>query len=183
MILFEEKLDLKSNEALSYAINKSIQSIIAGNFEIDLRVSYITSSAISLNLTKHKYLIIRNDWADTPDEAIDYFLMSARIEETPADIKTKDNPKSKNSLTHYPNFSSFCLGARAKLKEISIYEAQETGDSEKVRFDSALLFIREDKVKFLIKNSPSIVGQLNIIYDNKQINEELSDLNLRLRID
>lgn len=182
MIKIIEKLDLKSVSALNYMLNKSVQSIKSGNFELDIRVDYIVTTTISINISREEYLIISNDWADTEKDAIDYYFLKARIEKKPADIKTTNDSNLKNSLLHHPNFSTVFLGATSKLKEIMVYERIEKGDYEEVQYDSAILFKRMDGLRFLIKNDDSITGFLKLIITDKTINEEIAELNLRLKI-
>ncbi len=49
-----------------------------------------------------------------------------------------------------------------------------------VKYDSSILFMRQDKLSFLIKNDDSITGYLKIIVDPNEI--ELLNLNPRLII-
>lgn len=49
-----------------------------------------------------------------------------------------------------------------------------------VKYDSSILFMRQDKLSFLIKNDYSITGYLKIIVDPNEI--ELLNLNPRLII-
>ncbi len=177
-----EKLDSESESALNYMINKSVQSIKSGNFELDVRTDYILTTTISINVSREEYLIISNDWADTQKEAIDYYILNVRIEKEPADIKTSKDPNLKNSLVHYPNFSSILLGASSKLKEIIVYERIEKGETEEVQYDSAIFFKRIDNLCFLIKNDDSITGYLKLVTKEKQIAKEISELKPRLKI-
>jgi hypothetical protein len=177
-----QKLDSKSEASLKKSIGRSIQTIMSGNFEMDVNMKIIISTTISIGLSKNEYLIISNDWVDTPEEAIDYYFLDAKIEKVPADIKTKDDPNLKNSLIHYPNFSSISLGVSNELIEVNIYEKEHEGDEEVVLYDSGILFTRQDQLSFLIKNDDSITGYLKIIIDPEQIGKELSDLKLRLTI-
>lgn len=177
-----EKLDSESESALNYMINKSVQSIKSGNFELDVRTDYILTTTISINISREEYLIISNDWTDTQKEAIDYYMLNARIEKEPADIKTSKDPNLKNSLIHHPNFSSILLGATSKLKEIIVYERIEKGETEEVQYDSAIFFKRMDNLCFLIKNDDSITGYLKLVMKEKQITEEIAELKPRLKI-
>ncbi len=183
MIKIIQKLDSKSEAFLKKSLGKRIQSIMSGNFELDVEMKCIISTTISIGLgKKNEYLIISNDWADTPEEAIDYYFLDVKIEKEPADIKTKVDPNLVGSLIHHPNFSKIVLGASSELKEICVYEKFEEGDEEMVKYDSAILFTRQDKLSFLIKNDDSITGYLKIIVDTNEIEVELSDLNPRLII-
>ena len=85
-----------------------------------------------------------------------------------------------NAIVHYPNFSKISLGASSQVVEISVFEKLIEGDEEMVNYDSAILFTRQDGLRFMIKNDDSITGYLKIAIASKQIEEELSDLNLRL---
>jgi hypothetical protein len=177
-----QKLDSKSEASLKKSIGRSIQTIMSGNFEMDVNMKWIISTTISIGLSKNEYLTISNDWADTSGEGIDYYFLDVKIDNVPADIRTKDDPNLKNSLIHYPNYSSIGLGASSELTEICVFEKLDEGEEELVKYDSAILFLRRDKLNFLIKNDDSITGNLKIVIDSKQIEQELSDLNLRLSI-
>ena len=177
-----EKLDSESESALNYILNKAIHSVMSGNFELDVRTDYILTTTISINISRDEYLIISNDWADTEKEAIDFYMLNARIEKTPADIKTENNPNFKNSLIHCPNFSSINLGTTSELKEIIVYGRIEKGITEEVQYDSAIFFKRMDNLCFLIKNDDSITGYLKIVLKEKQIAEEITELKPRLKI-
>ncbi|WP_405568965.1 hypothetical protein [Winogradskyella sp. Asnod2-B02-A] len=177
-----KKLDSKSEQALNYMLNKSVQSIKSGNFQLDVRTDFILTTTISINISREEYLIITNEWSDTQKEGINYFELNARIEKKPADIKTKKDPKLKNSLIHYPNFSSLLLGATSKLTEIIVYERIEKGEIEEVKYDSAIFFKRADNLCFLIKNDDSITGYLKLVTKDKQIEIELSELKQRIKI-
>ncbi len=153
-----QKLDSKSEASLKKSIGRSIQTIMSGNFELDVEMKSIISTTISIGLGKNEYLIISNDWTDTPEEAIDYYFIDVKIDKEPADIKTKIDPNFGGSLVHYPNFSKIGLVASSELKEICEYEKYGEGDKETVKYDSSILFMRQDKLSFLIKNDDSITG-------------------------
>ncbi len=177
-----QKLDSKCEANLKRCLGRQVQTIMSGNFELDVNMKHIISTTISIGLSKNEYLIISNDWADTQAEGIDYYFLDAKIDKVPADIKTKNDPNLTNSLIHYPNFSSISLGASNELIEVNIYEKEYEGEEEVVIYDSGILFTRQDQLSFLIKNDDSITGYLKIIIDPEQIEQEISDLKLRLTI-
>ena len=180
---FIERLDSQSLLALKFALNKSTQSIMSGNFWIEMNYPFIEATTLSINLTRNEYLIISSDWSSTPKEMLDIYFLQARISNKPADIKTEDDPKLKNSLVHYPNFSSIhLLGGESKIKEIYIYEDCEVGDTEEVVYDSAIIFKRNDDLSFLIKNSESIMPLLYITTDRDEIQNIASTLKLRVHV-
>lgn len=177
-----QKLDSKSETFLRQCLGRNVQTIISGNFELGVNMNKIISTTVSIGIAEKEYLIISNDWSETTEEAIDYYFLEVKIDKTPADIKIKSEPKLKNAIAHYQNFSSISLGASSELAEISVFEKTLKGDKEMVNYDSAILFKRQDELSFLIKNDDSITGYLKIVVDTKEIELELSELKLRLTI-
>lgn len=175
-----QKLDSKSETFLREVLGRNVQTIMSGNFELDFKLKNIISTTVSIGIGDKEYLIISNDWADTTEEAIDYYFLKVKMDKTPADIQTKIEPRLNNAIVHYPNFSKISLGASSQVVEISVFEKLIEGDEEMVNYDSAILFTRQDGLRFMIKNDDSITGYLKIAIDSKQIEEELSDLNPRL---
>jgi hypothetical protein len=175
-----QKLDSKSESLLRESLGKNVQTIMSGNLNLNLELKNIISTTVSIGIGDKEYLIISNEWADTPEEAIDYYFLKVKIDKTPADIKTINEPKLNNSIVHQPNFSSISLGASSEIAEISVFEKNKKGDNEMVNYDSAILFKRKDGQIFLIKNDDSITGYLKIVLDTMQIDFEISELKLRL---
>ncbi len=71
---YTQHLDDKSEEALENSLGKNIGFLFP---EVNLYTNSegFSTSSVSISLDQKSYLIIDNDWADTPDEAIDYYFL------------------------------------------------------------------------------------------------------------
>ncbi len=180
MEIFTENIGKIGEKALRKSIGEYIQHIKSGGFEIRLENDFIQSSTISINLDCEKYLTISNDWADTPIEYTNYYFLKVRIEKKPVNIRTEYDEEWGWDVITSPH-SSISFGASSLVSEILVFEKNFIGESETVNFDSAILFKREDGIKFLIKTVDDISGELKIVLEEKHIEKELEGLTERLK--
>jgi len=95
---FTQHLDDKSEEALGNSLGKNIGFLFP---EVNLYTNSegFSTTSVSISLDHKSYLIIDNDWADTPVEAIDYYFFGASLSDKPKDINVTEH-SGKGWLHH-----------------------------------------------------------------------------------
>ena len=151
-------------------------------------------ATVSIPIDSQKYLVIKNAWAETPIELLDYYFLSAAISGVPDGIKVETNPEFPQfgPIIQHP-FSSLNFSTKAKyIRRITVYEFLEEGEKdEKVQYDTAIVFEREDDsvVCFRVEQSPATTGDLEILTHYPDIEKYLNNPDLeeyqtfRLRLD
>lgn len=86
MKLFAQQMNGQAEKSLAAALGKNI-GFLFPEVNISTNSEGFTTSSVSISLDHKSYLIIDNDWVDTPDEAIDYYLLDASLSDIPKDIK------------------------------------------------------------------------------------------------
>lgn len=140
----------------------------------------VTAEDFSLALGNKKFCLIENDWADTPEAALDYYFLSATICDWPKGIGRSLNPSGIEALLQP---SSITLRPpAAPVTSIVILEHGESHGSESVRYDNGIVFSRADGYRFALFAEPSIVGQLEFSDNEDVITRLLEENGQRLRL-
>ncbi len=172
---FCERLDEESIDALSLLLGSKIQVLWSPSCEIEAGSSVITVESISIpvkrDIGQNGFVIVRNDWSDTPVKALDYYFLSVRVDSVPRLIAY-----SPRKLDHL----SLHLGAEAQVTKIEILEDSETAEQESVRYDAGLVITRCDGLRFAIVRQNSILGWLQIAHTESEIAQLTADLTVRV---
>lgn len=176
MKIFTQQIDEKSEKALETCLGKNVGFIFP---EVNLYTysEGFTTSSVSVSLDHKCYLIIENDWADTPDEAIDYYFLSATLSDKPKNIKVTEHT-GKGWLHH--NLSSLNTGDYNIVSKVTIYEYSEVCELESVRYDAAILFEFENEIQMLLSREESISGFIEVNYKQEVIKEILNTMKPRI---
>lgn len=175
---FTQHLSLESEEAFLALIGENIQSLFSPGCDLYAGDSKITVASISIPLGSTKFLIIENDWADTPKEYLDYYFLSARIADKPWNIFCQSF-REKGGTNYKADHMTLHLGAQARVKRIDVYSTGDTGEQEVTAYDAGVLITREDGLRVAIVREESITGFLRIAHYEACISKLLSPLTLR----
>ena len=69
-----QQLSEASCEALQLCVGQPIQSVMAPSADLRLGSSTVTTQSVSIRVGVREFLVIENDWADTPVEYHDYYF-------------------------------------------------------------------------------------------------------------
>ena len=81
-----QQLSKTSCDALNYCIGKPIQSVLSPSSDLRLGSTIVTTQSVSIRIGTREFLVIENDWADTPEEYHDYYFLEASISDRPKEI-------------------------------------------------------------------------------------------------
>ncbi|MBW0145873.1 hypothetical protein [Marinobacter arenosus] len=180
MKLFQKKLDTESLSALKLLSESCVQFLYSPYAHVDFGSSIITVQHISIQIGSKQYLIIENDWADTPKEAHDYYFLGARISDRPKDVTVRES-KDGRRWTYIMDHFSFHLGKRKRVVSVEVMEDSFIGEEESVRYDAGIVITFEDSSKVSIVREESITGALRIAALQKENNDLIADLKPRVR--
>jgi len=175
---FQGSLDQESIQALSSLLHKNIQTIYSCNSAIEYGSSIITVNTLSIPIGK-KFLIVNNDWADTPSEGVDYYFLSVRLSNKPHQIFYDPNP-GPNQGHFKPDHLSLNLGPLLPVIKIEIFSYSEVGSEECVKYDAGLMLTRSDGRRIAIIREKSITGFLQIAHTEENIMKITKGLNVRV---
>jgi len=178
--LFTQHLDQDSSAALDLLAHSNIQTLMSRWCDVEAGSSILTVSSVSIPLLDGRFVVIKNDWADTPKDALDYYFLSARITSAPHDISFNPHPKP-GEANFIGDHLSLNLGAAAQVKKIDVLALEEKSSEEAVHYDAGLLITREDGLKVaVVRAADSITGFLRIGHKGNDVKDLLSGLNVRL---
>lgn len=181
MLDFQQHLSQESLDALSVLLDSRIQSVISHDCDIDAGSSILTVASLSIPIGKSRFVIIENDWADTPKNCIDYYFLSARTAPNPLNIHYE--PESGPGGSNYKaDHLSLHLGAQAQVTKIDVLFATEIGSEESVCYDAGLVLTREDGLRLAIVRQESISGFLHIAHTEPDIAALTASLEVRLSL-
>lgn len=131
---------------------------------------------VSIRLGPKCFLVINNDWNDTPKEYINYYKLEVSIEDRPQKIRVEPY---KECWSYHLDHMTFSLGPRQAIKSVSVYEDQYTENIESVKYDSAIHIVLSCEDQILTSPDQSISGLLTVTTSLAEINADLSALQLR----
>lgn len=91
MVIFKELLSEASKAALQELAASEIQTLKSVWSDIEYGESALVVQSVSILIAPKKYIIIDNDWSDTPKEAHDYYFLRVKVDTVPRNIKVIDN--------------------------------------------------------------------------------------------
>lgn len=178
--LFMQQLDRDSSATLELLAHSSIQTLMSKWCDVEAGSAILTVSSISIPIQDGRFVVIKNDWADTPKDALDYYFLSARITSAPHEISFNPDPKS-GEANYIGDHLSLNLGRAARVTKVEVLASAEVSSEETVQYDAGLLITREDGLKVaVVRAANSITGFLRIGHVENDVKELLSGLNVRL---
>ena len=174
---FIQYLDTSSERALRSAVGKGVGFLFPEAW-LDVNREGILVSSVSISLGHKSYLIVENDWADTPIDYLDYYLFSASLSDKPKDIKVTED-SGPGWLHHH--VSTIHTWSPTIIDKVSIYEFSESTEEESVRYDSAILFNYENG-QILLTADQSISGNIEVNHKPEVINEIVGTMIFRKEI-
>ncbi len=119
---FTALIDKESEKALRELAKSQVQFLFSPSADLNYGSSLITVQNVSIQIGPKRFVIIENDWADTPKEWHDYYILKARISDQPKDIKVNESENGKrNSGDIILNLQSFII---AKLNFSNLHICQ-----------------------------------------------------------
>lgn len=173
-------IDDESVKALEKTLGMSVQSVLAPSARLYIGGSFVITQSVSMRIGVREFLILQNDWTDTPNEYLHYYFLGATISDRPKDILVKEQ-KSNACWSYFMDHFSLQLGARSRVVSIQVLESGCIGENESVAYDAGVLFCLENGRKFSITREESISGFLQISHAQKDIKDAISGLNIRLQ--
>ena len=177
---YQEHIGKEGEKILKSAIGKQIQVLWSPGFTLDLDHPNIVTNSLSIGLDSKEYLIIDNDWYDTPNNYLDIYTMEVSLSDEPAGIEVTKK-ESGGNIIHYP-VSSLCLGKSSSIATIKVFEIIEELEEESVEFDAGILFIREDNLQFFVTPERTISGALEIISNITEIESNIESMRERVKL-
>ncbi len=165
-------MDEKAETSLGAALGKNI-GFLFPEIEVSIWAEGFTTPSVSISLDHKSYLIIDNDWADTPDEGIDYYFLGASLSDVPKDIKVTTH--SGQGWLHHRS-SGLSTGDYNFVSQITIYEYSDSFETESVQYDAAILFEFENKKQILFSREETIAGKIEVNYKADIIQEILKTI-------
>ena len=167
---------LSSNEisTLSRLLGVGIYEIFASSLEVNRML--LTAPSLSFGLGDRSWLVLRSEWLETPSESLDYFRLSVRLRDQPDGIGT-----TPDGALIAP--SHILLVPSAKIVAIEILVTDDGVGSERVNYDSAFRFFREDGRDFCVATQQSIAAMCEFTEDHTTMATLLIGSSVRLRID
>ncbi len=176
---FTELIDKESEKALRELVKSQVQVLYSPSAHINFGSSLITVKNVSIQIGPKRFVIIENDWADTPKEWHDYYILKARISDRPKDIKVNESKNGKN-WTYVMDHLSFHLGRLEKVTRVVVIEDQYSGEHESVQYDAGLLIEFNNNKRLSIVREQSITGFLEIAYISQEVQDSISGLKQRI---
>ncbi|WP_374539251.1 hypothetical protein [Chitinimonas taiwanensis] len=165
-----QRFDIESETALRMLASSEIQTLLSESCEIRIGESILEVMSISIPIGGGKFIVIESNWADTPNDWLDYHLLSVRVANAPRSIYYSDKPP-KNGANYRLDHLSVHLGEVARVSSIQILEASDQSVSDSVVYDAGLLVTRVDGLRFAIVRTDSIIGALNIAHRPQDIEQ------------
>ena len=175
-----QQLSKTSCDALNYCIGKPIQSVLSPSSDLRLGSTIVTTQSVSIRIGTREFLVIENDWADTPKEYHDYYFLEASISDRPKEI-TVNAQKSSPCWSYLLDHFCLSLGARSEIACIDVLEEKYEGESESVQYDAALAFYLENGVNFVVAREQSISGLMEIAHTEETVREFSEENSVRLQ--
>jgi len=181
MQIYEEHLSQESIDALSVLLGSNIQAVLSHDCDADFGSAVLTVQSISIPIGRERFVIIENDWTDTPESAIDYYFLSVRIAESPDLIDYVPFPGPGGS-NYKADHLRLRLGAESKVTKIEVLSASEADSEESVNYDAGLIITRNDGLKVAFIRQESIAGLIHIVHTETDIEKLTTNLEVRLSL-
>jgi len=176
MNLYTEHISNAGLESLKNLADSRIQSLLSSHSEWRINGHYFLVPEVSIRLGPKRFLIINNEWKDTPKDFINYYKLEASIADRPQRIKVEPY---RDCWSYHLDHMTFALGRKQGIKSVSVLEDQYTENRESVRYDSAIHIVLEHENQVLISPDQSISGLLTITTDLTEIEADISTLKTR----
>jgi len=177
MKIYSQSLDQESISSLEYFVSCDIQSLLFSSADMDYGSNLLQVTNISIPIGPKKYLIIDNDWCDTPKEYHDYYFLEVRISNEPNGIGFRDNGKKHYTLVNVPFLLH--LGPRKSVEKVTVLTYSHAGEEESVEYDAGLLIELSGGVKVAVVRVESISGFLYVAHTAPDIARLTRGLNQR----
>ena len=175
---FGEQLTIESLEALTALCNANIQFILSCAADVEVGSAVIMVTELSIPIGRDAFVIIENDWADTPREGLDYYSLSARVASSPHQMFFDPAP-GPGGFSYKADHFSLHLGATAPVARVEVLSAFEAGSEESVSYDAGLVVTRGDGLQLAIVRKEGILGALHLAHTPSSIEELLVGLDVR----
>ena len=172
---FTELIDKESEMALQELAHSQVQFLYSPSADIAYGSSLITVQNISIQIGPKRFVIIENDWADTPNEWHDYYILKIRISDQPKDIKVKESENGKN-WTYVMDHLSFHIGRLEKVTSVLLIEDRYSGEQESVQYDAGIVIVFDNDKRLSIVREQSIAGFLEIAFMPKEVKDSIAGL-------
>ena len=180
MKIYRQQYSDQSIAALEDLVGSEIGSILSPWCDIDYGSSLLLTSHLSIGLEPRKFLILENDWSDTPIEYHDYYFMEAKIANVPLDINVKD--EGNEHLTYITDHITLRLGGNSVVNRVSVLEDEYIGEKEGVLYDAGILIEQDNGNKVAIIRQESITGFFEIAHSKSDIESLTKDLKVRVEL-
>jgi hypothetical protein len=173
-----QRIDEESERALALLARAEIQTLLSESCDINARSSLLEVVSVSIQIDKRRFIVITSDWSDTPKEALDYHLLSVRLDQVPRGIYYNPSPP-KNRGNYKCDHLSIRLGAMTPVAKVEVLEASEDGDTESVVYDAGIVVTLRDGLQVAIVRANSIIGALQIAHTPSDIQAATDGLVVR----
>jgi len=135
---------------------------------VDVNECFVRAPYFAFSLNKNEFLIIDNDWDETPKNYLEYYKMGISVSDSLGNVEVTDFEGFKNVLD---GVCTVQLGPRRKIISVSIREQRGQGDQESIHCDAGLIFRFEDGSCFYIAPEDSISGYLEFSSNREAVTE------------
>lgn len=181
MTEFKQYLSQESLDALSALSQSRIQTLLSGAGDIRVGQCAVTVQSVSIPIDNGRFVIVENDWSDTPEEGLDYYFLSVRLASSPRDVYYDPSP-APGGANYRADHLSLHLGAAAHSSRIDVLVASETGTTESTSYDAGLVIAREDGTRIAIVREPSISGSLVVAHSEEDAVSLTAEMTKRLSL-
>lgn len=165
-------------DALRSVIGQEVYMLYTRAITVDR--DHVTAPDFSLGLGQSSFCVIENDWADTPQTALDYYFLDATIRDWPKGVGRAKERNWMDALAH-PSVVVLKTPAAAVVSVV-VLEHRDSFDEESVHYDHGLVFTRSDGYRFALSAEHSIMGQLEFTDDAAEIDQLLAEYSERVRL-
>jgi hypothetical protein len=170
--IFTAQLSNEDIDSLRLLLGHGLWQIFSGAIEVEGPV--LTVWNLSILLERGRWIVVTNDWIETPVEFLDYFQLRVEVAETPRDIVVREN-----GALVAP--SSILLRPPSPITRISILERMEGDEAgaERVVYDHGFILDRADGVRVCIAAARTIAAQLEVTTDPAAVHRIMEGCRLR----
>lgn len=161
MRVFSQRLDDASRQALQELVGAPIQFVLSPSCDVEAGHAVLQAMSVSIPLGPRRFAVIESDWADTPEEQLDYHCLAVRMEDAPRSIAYAPDPPKHGGNYRFDHLSLH-LGAASRVRAIEVLQASAQGETESVVYDAGLRITRDDGLQLALVRLESILGALRI---------------------
>ncbi len=174
--------------ALTALIGRQVHRVYAPS--LDVAGTHVAAPSFSITISDqigdawmHRFVNVEATWFETPRFLNDYWELLPSVDQVPTGItiNAENAMVSPCSVSFHENGASMI--ARIEIYTLSVSDVED--DSESVRYDRALLFVRENSSSFCVAcqlNGPGIAEFVRLSEDPKVIQDFLENCVLRLTL-